>query len=160
MVYLENNGTSYQFISGLRAKRTIMGENSSVRRRRGGLISQGARPNKNWFRSTHPTEKVWQLILIDQYLLFKIRNYVVPNCGTASELNGALYHDMALSMETRLKQKLTSNFIFFHWSAPNPSGKMMIVYLLTIWVFTWYDSMSRGCHMTIFSSKSSFRCRS
>ena len=89
MVYLENNGTSYQFISGLRAKRTITGENSSVRRRRGGLISQGARPNKNWFRSTHPTEKVWQLILIDQYLLFKIRYYVVPNCGTSSELNGA-----------------------------------------------------------------------
>ena len=50
---------------------------------------QGARPNKNWFRSTHPTEKVWQLILIDQYLLFKIRYYVVPNCGTANEINGA-----------------------------------------------------------------------
>ena len=77
------------------------------------LPSQGARPNKRWFRSTHPTEKVWQLILIDQYLLFKIRYYVVPNCGTPDEINGALYHDMALSIETRLKQKLTSNFIFF-----------------------------------------------
>ena len=75
--------------------------------------SQGARPSKNWFRSTHPTEKVWQLILMDQYLLFKIRCYVVPNCGTPDEMNGALYHEMALSMETRLKQKLTSNFIFF-----------------------------------------------
>ena len=117
------------------------------------ITCQGARPNKNWFRSTHLTEKVWQLILIDQYLLFKIRYYVVPNCGTANEINGALYHDMALSMETRLKQKLTSNFIFFHWSAPNPSEKMMIMYLPTIWVFTWYDSMSRDCHMTIFSVK-------
>ena len=67
---------------------------------------------------------------------------------------------MALSMETRLKQKLTSNFIFFHWSAPNPSEKMMIMYLPTIWVFTWYDSMSRDCHMTTFSSKSSLLCRS
>ena len=122
--------------------------------------SQGARPNKNWCRSTHPTEKVWQLILIDQYLFFKIRYYVVPNCGTANEINGALYHDMALSMEMRLKQNFTSNFIFFHWSAPNPSGKMMIMYLPTIWVFTWYDSMSRDCRMTIFSSKSSLLCRS
>ena len=59
---------------------------------------------------------------------------------------------MTLSMETKLKQKqkLTSNFIFFHWSAPNPSGKMMIMYLPTIWVFTWYDSLSRDCHMAIF----------
>ena len=54
------------------------------------------------------------MILIDQYLLFKIRYYVVLNCGTANEINGALYHDMALSMEMRLKRKLTSNFIFFH----------------------------------------------
>ena len=77
------------------------------------VYSQGARPNKKRFRSTHPTEKVWQLILIDQYLLFKIRYYVVPNCGTPDEINGALYHDMALSIETRLKKKLTSNFIFF-----------------------------------------------
>ena len=53
---------------------------------------------------------------------------------------------MALSMETRLKQNLTSNFIFFHRSAPNPSEKMMSMYLPTIWVFTWYDSMSRDCH--------------
>ena len=121
---------------------------------------QGARPNKNWFRSTHPTEKVWQLILIDQYLLFNIKYHVVPNCGTANEINGVLHHDIALSMETRLKQKLTSNFIFFHWSAPNPSENMMIVYLPTIWVFTWYDSMSRDCHMTTFSSKSSLLCRS
>ena len=96
------------------------------------ITCQGARPNKNWFRSTHLTEKVRQLILIDQYLLFKIRYYVVPNCGTANEINGALYHDMTLSMETRLKQKLTSNFIFFHWSAPNPSEKMIIMYLPTI----------------------------
>ena len=100
------------------------------------------------------------MILIDQYLLFKIRYYVVLNCGTANEINGALYHDMALSMETRLKRKLTSNFIFFHWSAPNPSEKMMIMYLPTIWVFTWYDSMSRDCHMTPFLSKSSLLCRS
>ena len=91
--------------------------------------------------------------MIDQYLLFKIRYYVVPNCGTANEINGALYHDMVLSMEMRLKRKLTSNFIFFHWSAPNPSEKMMIMYLPTIWVFTWYDSMSRDCHMTFFLLK-------
>ena len=80
--------------------------------------SQGARPSKNWFRSTHPTGKAWQLTLIDQYLFFKIRYYVVPNCGTANEINGALYHDMAFSMEMRFKQNLASNFIFFHWSAP------------------------------------------
>ena len=54
------------------------------------------------------------MILIDQYLLFKIRYYVVPNCGTPDEINGVLYNDTALNMETRLKQKLTSNFIFFH----------------------------------------------
>ena len=93
------------------------------------------------------------------YLLFKIRYYVVPNCGTANEINGALYHDIALSLETRLKQKLTSYLLFFHWSAPNPSGKMVIMYLPTIWVSTWYDSMSCDCHMTIFSSKSSLLCR-
>ena len=115
--------------------------------------SQGARPRKNWFRSTHPTEKAWQLTLIDQYLFFKIRYYEVPNCGTANEINGALYHDMAFSMEMRFKQNLASNFIFFHWSAPNPSRKMMIMYLSTIWVFTWYDSMSRDCRMTIFRQK-------
>ena len=36
----------------------------------------------------------------------------------------------------------------------------MSMHLPTIWVFTWYDSMSRDYHMTIFSSKSSLFCRS
>ena len=65
---------------------------------------------------------------------------------------------MALSMETRLQQKLTSNFIFFHRSAPNPSGKMM-----TCLQF----QCSHGTtvrHVTVtwqfFSSKSSLLCRS
>ena len=67
-------------------------------------------------------------------------------CTIQKSLFRALQHS-ALSMETKLKQKLTSNLIFYR-SAPNPSGKMMSMYLPAIWEFTWYDSMSRDCHMT------------
>ena len=87
------------------------------------ITCQGARPNKNWFRSTHLTEKVRQLILIDQYLLFKIRYYVVPNCGTANEINGALYHDMAFKRRNEAQTEIDLKFHLLPLKCPKPFWK-------------------------------------
>ena len=38
------------------------------------------------FRSTHEVEKVWQRILVEQYLYYKIWDVVVSNCGIWAEI--------------------------------------------------------------------------
>ena len=40
------------------------------------------------FCSTHPTEKVWRQIYIEEKLLFQVRYYVVPKCGTTNQMGG------------------------------------------------------------------------
>ena len=40
------------------------------------------------FCSTHPTEKVWRQIYIEEKLLFQVRYYVVPKCGTTNQIGG------------------------------------------------------------------------
>ena len=38
------------------------------------------------FCSTHPTEKVWCQIYIEEKLLFQVRYNVVPKCGTTNQM--------------------------------------------------------------------------
>ena len=54
------------------------------------------------FCSTHPTEKVWRQIYIEEKLLFQVRYYVVPKCSTTNQMGG----EFSWSMKTKLCQYL------------------------------------------------------
>ena len=56
------------------------------------------------FCSTHPTEKVWRQIYIEEKLLFQVRYYVVPKCGTTNQMGGG--GEFSWSMKTKLCQYL------------------------------------------------------
>ena len=55
------------------------------------------------FCSSHPTEKVWRQIYIEEKLLFQVRYYVVPKCGTTNQMGGG---EFSWSMKTKLCQYL------------------------------------------------------
>ena len=57
------------------------------------------------FCSTHPTEKVWRQIYIEEKLLFQVRYYVVPKCGTTNQMGGG-GGEFSWSMKTKLGQYL------------------------------------------------------
>jgi hypothetical protein len=50
------------------------------------FISLGAGPQNRTYCTTHPTEKVWHLILIEQYFHLNMRYFVLSKCGIGSEI--------------------------------------------------------------------------
>ena len=56
-----------------------------------GFASPGAMTRENQICTTHSTEKVSQQIIVDQYLLFNVRYYVVSDCGITHEIQSRIY---------------------------------------------------------------------